>query len=155
MLIALALDDARLEVNPNAGGRVTSLRLGDSEILSGSDADANNYGSTFWTSPQADWSWPPPAEIDHGIYTFAWDGGALVLTGECSRLLGVRVTKRLSVDRAREAFVLEYSIHNMTPTPKAYAPWEVSRVRPGGLTFFPAASPVWGTLERLEREGAI
>ena len=37
-------------------------------LLSEPAADAGNYGSTFWPSPQTAWGWPPLAEIDHGPY---------------------------------------------------------------------------------------
>ena len=152
--LALQLDGVRLEVDARTGGRVTSLRRGGVEMLSGPDVDADNYGSTFWTSPQSDWGWPPPAEIDRAPYAVEMSGGEIVLTGASQRALGVRVTKRFSVDRARGAFAMEYAIHNGSAAPKAYAPWEITRVPPGGLTFFPTGMPASGTLRLDERAGA-
>ena len=63
----LTLDDVRLEVDATRGGRITALRLGDRNLLSGAEVDAINYGSTFWTSPQSAWGWPPVAEIDEVV----------------------------------------------------------------------------------------
>jgi hypothetical protein len=63
------------------------------------------------------------------------------------------VTKQFSADRVRGAIVLTYTIHNLTDMPKRYAPWEVTRVRSRGLTFFPTGSWPSGPL-RVERLGA-
>jgi hypothetical protein len=150
--VALELDGVRLEVDPQAGGRVTSFSLGGVDVLAGSEVDANSYGSTFWTSPQSDWGWPPPAEVDRAPYSLvAEDENTLALAGAPHRALGVRVTKHFSADRVRGVFVLKYSIHNHGKTPKRYAPWEVSRVHARGLTFFPSGQPSTGPLavERL------
>ena len=92
----LTLDgDVRLEVDATRGGRVTALRLGERNLLSGAEVDAVNYGSTFWTSPQSAWGWPPDVEIDSAPYAGALDGEAVVLRGPASAALGVSVEKRL------------------------------------------------------------
>jgi hypothetical protein len=144
---ALAFDNLTFEVDAQVGGRVTSFRLGDLDALSGPDIDAHNYGSTFWTSPQSDWGWPPPVEVDALPYLVSSDEGALVLTSSPQSSLGIRVTKRFSADRANGAVVLEYAIHNVSSTPKLYAPWEVSRVPSRGLTFFPTGAWSAGSLQ--------
>jgi hypothetical protein len=96
----------------------------------------DNYGSTFWTSPQADWQWPPPAEIDSAPFAAEHDAGALFLQGPSSKQLGVSVGKRFRGDPA--GFIdVEYSILNSSARAVTYAPWEVSRVPSGGLTFYP------------------
>jgi hypothetical protein len=146
----LTFDNVVFEVDPQVGGRVTSFRLGDLDVLSGPDIDALNYGSTFWTSPQSDWGWPPPVEVDCHPYGVAVDHDSLTLTGSPQGALGIAVTKRFSADRSNGAVVLEYSIHNVSSTPKLYAPWEVSRVRSRGLTFFPTGAWSNGSL-RVER----
>jgi len=133
----LTLDgDVRLEVDAARGGRVTALRLGERNLLSGAEIDAVNYGSTFWTSPQSAWGWPPDAEIDSAPYAGILDGEAVVLRGPASRALGVSVEKRVEVDRARRAFTLSYRVVSHAPAPVRLAPWEVTRVQPNGLTFF-------------------
>jgi hypothetical protein len=151
--VALELDGVRFEVDPQAGGRVTSFSLGGVDVLAGPDVDASSYGSTFWTSPQSDWGWPPPAEVDRAPYSVvAQDDSTLTLAGAPHRALGVRVTKHFSADRMRGVFALKYSIHNQGRTPKRYAPWEVSRVHARGLTFFPSGQPSTGPLA-VERIG--
>lgn len=133
---SLQLDGMELRVDPLVGGRVTSLRCDGFELLSGQDVDRDNYGSTFWTSPQTDWGWPPPEAIDRRPYAFDANADALMLIGEPDRALGVRICKRFSIDRERRAFVLQYSVENVSTTPRTYAPWEVTRVLPRGVTFF-------------------
>ena len=64
----LAWDDVSFEVDARTGGRVTALRLGGRNLLTGPEIDAGNFGSTFWTSPQSAWGWPPVPEVDHHEY---------------------------------------------------------------------------------------
>jgi hypothetical protein len=146
----LAFDNVSFEVDSQVGGRVTSFRMDDLDVLSGPDVDSRNYGSTFWTSPQSDWGWPPPVEVDCNPYGVLAEGDALTLTSAPQGSLGICVSKRFSADRANGAVVLEYSIHNVSSTPKLYAPWEVSRVPSYGLTFFPTGAWSAGSL-RVQR----
>ena len=150
---ALELDGQYFEVDPRVGARVTSYRLEGFDVLVGPDVDPSNYGSTFWTSPQSDWGWPPPPEMDQAPYAAVVDGETLTLTGPPQAALGVRVVKRFSADRARSAIVAEYTLENVAATPRTYAPWEVSRVRASGLAFFPVDAPPTGSLEGERRDG--
>jgi hypothetical protein len=143
---ALKFDDVHFEVDPKVGGRVTSFSIGGIDVLSGADVDADSYGSTFWTSPQSDWGWPPPKELDRSPYSVVAGADTLTLTGEPNLSLGVGVTKQFSVDRVRGAIVLKYLMHNLSDAPKRYAPWEVSRVHSRGLTFFPSGPTSTGPL---------
>jgi len=152
--LALEFDDFYFEVDPSAGGRVTAFCLGDVDVLAGRDVDAANYGSTLWTSPQSDWGWPPPAAFDREPYAVVESNGAIGLVGKASDSLGVLLEKRFSPDRARGAIRLEYVIRNVAASPKTYAPWEVSRVHPGGLTFFPTGAHASGPLAVERRADA-
>ena len=90
----------RIEIDPVTGGRITALRLGGRNLLTGPDVDPANYGSTFWPSPQAVWGWPPVPEIDHAPYEVASEGpNALTLRGATSPVLGLSVDKRFVADR--------------------------------------------------------
>ena len=134
---AFGAGDLLLEVDPNAGGRVTVFAIAGKNLLIGPEIDPKNYGSTFWTSPQSDWGWPPIAEIDNLPYAARVVGSTLVLTGPTSRQLGVSVTKIFTVDAETASARIEYIVHNRGNAPCMLAPWEVSRVRVDGLTFFP------------------
>jgi hypothetical protein len=133
----LAWDDVSVEVDAAVGGRVTALRLGGHDLLTGRQADIANYGSTFWTSPQTAWGWPPVPEIDHLPYTAAIEGETIVMASAPSAALGVEVEKRFAADRGRGAVLFDFRIVNRGATPLPTAPWQITRVRPGGLTFFP------------------
>jgi hypothetical protein len=150
----LTLDDVRLEVDAARGGRITALRLGDRNLLSGAEVDAINYGSTFWTSPQSAWGWPPVVEIDSAPYEGALDGEAVVLRGPASAALGVSVDKRVEADRDARAFVLTYVVLNQGAAPVSVAPWEVTRVQPNGLTFFATGAGAYAPSDLPAREAA-
>jgi hypothetical protein len=133
-----AFGDTVLAVDAAQAGRITEFSLGGRNILTTAQSPGqNNWGSTFWTSPQSDWGWPPPAEIDPGPYAIQVVGGSLVLASAVAPGLGLAVSKRFSVDMSRGSVNIEYGIANRGPQPRAAAPWEISRVAAGGLTFFP------------------
>jgi hypothetical protein len=149
----LECGDLALEIDPTAGGRVTSFRCAGSEALSGPEVDANNYGSTLWTSPQSDWGWPPPVEFDGCPYAVERSDDAIELVGPAIKSLGVTLEKRFAIDRARGAFAITYSIRNTSNVAQRCAPWEVSRVPAGGLTFFPTGGVNVGPLPVVQRDG--
>jgi hypothetical protein len=136
-LLALRCGDILFECDPRRGGRIVTFALDDINLLSGPETDPDNFGSTFWTSPQSDWGWPPPFEIDHGPYTPQETQDAIVLTSLPCQQLEISVAKRFSAVRARQAIELEYRVQNIGSGARWFAPWEVSRVLPGGTSFFP------------------
>jgi hypothetical protein len=152
ILFTLEMDDLHLEIDAARGARVTALRLAGRNLLVGPEVDTINFGSTFWTSPQALWGWPPVVEIDDAPYAAARDGEAIVMRGPASDALGVSVEKTFSVDRARGAFVLAYRIVNETASAVRCAPWEVTRVQPNGLTFFATGSGTYAPTDLPARE---
>jgi hypothetical protein len=87
---------------------VTALRLGGENLLSESSADAGNYGSTFWPSPQTAWGWPPVAEIDHAPYRASSKAAAIVMRSATSPVLGVSVEKRFAADAGRGAVLFDF-----------------------------------------------
>ncbi len=99
--------------------------------------DAANFGSTFWSSPQSDWNWPPPPEIDSEPYAASLDGAVLSLSGTTAAGLGLAVKKKFSTDRQVGAVSVEYTLANRGSQPRWVAPWEITRVAAGGLTLFP------------------
>ncbi|MGC4095034.1 MAG: hypothetical protein QM756_45370 [Polyangiaceae bacterium] len=133
------------EVNWKLGGRVTSAKVGQNELLTGPALNAVNFGSTFWTSPQSDWSWPPVAEVDSGLYSASVDAISCTLVGpvvasSTPAVNGIRVTKKFSADFEKQAIVAEYTLTNTTGAAKKLAPWEITRVAAGGLTFYASDS---------------
>lgn len=125
-----------LEVDANVGGRVVEFsRGGRNALFSIDEAGGENWGSTFWTSPQSAWNWPPPAEIDREAYRVV-DGGSVVsLKSEPSRLLGVSVEKTFSMS-SDGVVTIDYAITNERLKACSVAPWEVTRVPRRGSSFF-------------------
>jgi Domain of unknown function (DUF4380) len=145
--------DIVFAVDASIGGRVVTYALGGHNILTTPAAgDSSNYGSTFWSSPQSDWSWPPPSQIDPGAYTSALSGGVLTLTSATATSLGLAVTKQFSMDGNTGEVTLRYGMVNQGSKAHAFAPWEITRVAAGGLTFFPMGdgSPAKGSQDLLK-----
>lgn len=137
---ALDLGEVTLEVDPAQGARITTFRLGTENLLTGPDVHSTYWGSTLWTSPEAQWMHPPPGPIDSEPYTVQAGETAVTMTGATHEPLGVSVTKLFSADPLRGSFVIEYRLTNQQQSSIQMAPWEVTRVFPRGLTFFPTGS---------------
>jgi hypothetical protein len=133
-----AAGDTTLEIDPKVGGRIVAFSLEGKNFLTGTEADPDNYGSTFWTSPQSDWGWPPVPEIDNLPYHPKVAGSALVLQGPVSSKLGLSVTKTFFFDASSRTVTIGYGVANHGNRPRALAPWEITRVHPGGITMFRA-----------------
>jgi hypothetical protein len=141
------MDDLEFEVNPALGGRITRFSLGGTNILTGPEVVAqgqgtlpNMYGSTFWTSPQSVWSWPPETALDSDPLPSTLDGEVLSLVSQAGATTGYGVQKRFALDSVRERVLIEYVLQNHGGM-QAAAPWEVSRVPKEGLVFFAATAP--------------
>ena len=134
----LTVGDITMTVSPEKGGKILSLQYKGQEIISQLKAP-ESFGSTFWTSPQKEWNWPPVREFDKMPYQVEEHDGRLVLTSEVSRRLPYRVRKEFSTDQKNNAIVVTYSIVNESDETRQVAPWEITRVENnGGVIFFDA-----------------
>jgi hypothetical protein len=129
--------DTQFSVDASRGGRIVTFALSGSNILTGPNVDGANFGSTFWPSPQSDWNWPPLPEIDSAPYTANVDGAVLSLSGSTAAALGLAVDKQFSVDGEAGVVTIVYTLSNRGTQARKVAPWEITRVKAGGLTFFP------------------
>lgn len=129
--------DVTLVVDAARGGKILSFKYKDQEVLN-QGRFPNSFGSTFWTSPQAEWNWPPVPEYDTKPFAAEIQDGKLVLTGDKSERFGYRVCKKIHVCPNDGAMVITYTIVNESGEPRKVAPWEISRVANGGLLFFQA-----------------
>ena len=130
-----------MTIDTGAGGRIISLKYDGKEMLSQTKMP-ESFGSTFWTSPQSDWNWPPVPEIDKYPYEVEADGQQLTLTSSVSEKLGVRVRKTFESDARNNAIAVTYQIENAGTETRSVAPWEITRVPNEGTVFFDA--PVAG-----------
>ena len=134
---SLSVGHVTLTVDAQKGGKIVSYRYDDKEILSQAKIP-NSFGSTFWTSPQSEWNWPPVPEYDTKPFNAEVAGDKLILTGEKSKRFGYRVRKELTTDKKDNAIVITYTIINESGETRKVAPWEISRVPNGGILFFDA-----------------
>ena len=153
---AVTAGDVTMTVDAAHGGKILSFKLGELEVIAQNEAPApapapadgqprrrfffnpNSYGSTFWTSPQAEWNWPPVPEYDSLPYTVETeDAATLVLAGQVSKY-GYRIRKAFAADPDDGAVVVTYSIVNESGETRKVAPWEITRVPNGGFLEFDA-----------------
>jgi Domain of unknown function (DUF4380) len=152
----LEFGDLRLEVEPQVGGRISLFGLDGQNLLTGPEVDSGNWGSTFWPSPQQRWDWPPVPEIDNQPYTASLEGSTIVLTGAAGVRAKVSVTKRISALLSKQAVEISYVLSNTDTAAASWAPWEITRVAPNGITFFPAGSKTVSTeLPVMNSDGII
>lgn len=131
--------DVTMTVDAAKGAKILSFQYNGKEVLS-QNPRPNAFGSTFWTSPQVEWNWPPVPEYDSRPYTAEQKNGALILTGQTSEKFKYHITKEFKADPADGAIVVTYSITNDAAVERKVAPWEISRVNNGGAIFFDAPS---------------
>ena len=146
-----------MAIDAGKGGKILSLKYDDQEVISQSRFP-ESFGSTFWTSPQKEWNWPPVPEFDKQAYTVEEKDGHLIMTSPVSNRLGFRIRKAFATDEKDGAFVITYSIINESNDTRKVAPWEITRVtNDGGVIFFKAkAESVWpaGLMNFKDAHGA-
>jgi hypothetical protein len=136
---SVASGPARVSVDPRVGGTIDSLLFEGYEFLTGKDVHPFFYGSTFWPSPQSDWNWPPPPVLNVDPYSASVDGDTLTLVSGKDEKTGFQFTKKFFPGKDGR-LELTYVISNVSNAPKKVAPWEITRVRKGGLLFFPVGN---------------
>ena len=134
----LTIGDVTMTIYPTKGAKIMSLKYKNQEVISQQTAP-ESFGSTFWTSPQKEWNWPPVQEFDKGVYQVEERDGRLIMTSEVSPRLKYRVRKEFATDKKDNAIVITYSIINESDETRQVAPWEITRVEnKGGVIFFNA-----------------
>ena len=148
----LKAGDVTMTIYPTKGAKIMSLKYKGQEVISQQTAP-ESFGSTFWTSPQKEWNWPPVQEFDKMPYSVEEGNGvnqpadgSLVMTSDVSPKLKYRVRKAFAIDDTFSklgepggAFVITYSIINESDETRQVAPWEITRVaNDDGVIFFDA-----------------
>ena len=137
-LYLLKCGNTTMTIDGARGGKILSFKYGDQEAISQLKWP-EAFGSTFWTSPQKEWYWPPVPEYDKKPYQVEEANGVLKMTSEVSDKLKYRIIKEFKTDEQHQAIVVTYSIVNESDEVRKVAPWEITRVKnEGGLIFFEA-----------------
>ena len=156
-IVTLKSGHAAIAIDTQKGGKVLSLKYDDKEVISQSRFP-ESFGSTFWTSPQKEWNWPPVSEFDKQPYQVKEQSDKrLVIASNPSQRLGMSVAKDFSLGKQDGSFVVTYSIKNEGSEARSVAPWEITRVpNAEGLIFFEAVDSIWpaGLMTFTEANGA-
>ena len=146
-LDVLEFGSLQFAVNPALGARIVSFTLDGDELLTVATANAMYFGSSLWTSPSTDWVGAagviPPAALDRDPYTTTVSAdGVITATSAPFTENGktLTVTKVFTADIPNQAIVIDYKITNTGTAAFQMAHWEVTRVFPDGLTFFPTGT---------------
>ena len=140
----LKCDNVSMTIDAAKGGKILSYKYGDQEVISQLKWP-ESFGSTFWTSPQKEWYWPPVPEYDKKPYQVEEKDGVLTMTSEVNEKLKFKIRKAFAVDEQHQAIAITYSIINASDETRKVAPWEITRVQnEGGLIFFEApVDSIW------------
>lgn len=153
----ITLNGQKMLIDAGCGGRIVSLKSNRHELLLQDSINPINYGSTLWVSPQ-DWGWPPPAILDRGRYSVRIENNSLMLSSGVDDLMKCKIEKTIHSVVGDTSFVIEYKIINESDIILKYAPWEVTRVPAGGITFFPegpAGGKRQSKLNIIKHEGIV
>jgi hypothetical protein len=131
-----------LELDPMDGGRIVELSLAGRSVVVPRSESVRAYGSSFWPSPQSDWNWPPPPELDALPWRARIDGPAIVAESLENQQQRLSASQRIEA-LASGGFVIDYRIKNLSSAARKLAGWQNTRVRPRGLTFFPSSGPAY------------
>ena len=132
----LELGPYAVEVDADDGGRIVEFSLDGKNALASRDDSPAAYGNSFWPSPQSDWNWPPPPELDRLPWQASPEEATIALASETHAALGLAASERVTL-RPGGIVRIDYTLDNRGTLPRRVAPWQNSRVRPGGLTFYP------------------
>ncbi len=135
--LVVSVGDVSMSIDAQRGGKIMSLKYKEQEVIS-QLRWPESFGSTFWTSPQKEWNWPPVPEFDKQPYTVEQHDGRIMLTSQKSERLGFRIGKEFAVDEKTGSIVITYSITNESDDVRQVAPWEITRVPNEGIIFFDA-----------------
>jgi len=142
------------------GGLIQAFKLNGRSIFYFGGSLEQMDGSIFWPAPQSAWGWPPPMEIDptpsnnfnieYGLQVDQ-EFKSFTLTSSVASSIGLQMSKRISMDDSTGGVLLDFTMRNTDWGAKSWAPWEVTRVGPNGLTFYAtgALAPSSGTWPAL------
>ncbi len=127
-----------LQIDPETGARISSLKINEEELLYLSkDSNNNNWGSTFWPGPQKLWGWPPPSVLDSEPFKDSTVKEGLAFVSNISVKPVLQFSKEFSGGSQDTSVRITYTITNKGDSSIQLVPWEITRVPPGGIVFYP------------------
>ncbi len=160
--ITLRKDALEVTLIPSMGGRISALEFhGEPVIIADGDTgNPNGWGNVFWPSPQSHWGWPPLATIDSKAYQVSVQSDQVVLTSDREPRTNLVVAKHYDFGEAENVLRIRYRVTNTGEDDYTLAPWEITRVPPEGLAFFPRGesafiSGSFDALPVMEEDGVV
>jgi hypothetical protein len=145
-------------VDGTKGARIVTYALDGKNVLTGPNVNALYWGSTFWTAPESEWMPNLVVPVDSGPYTMTIAEPSFTGVGGTGTVgtKQVAVTKKFTADLATRSIVIDYTMTNKGTSTFQLGHWEVTRVPPDGLTFYPAgtAPPMSYGAIQVQRIGA-
>ena len=152
-IYSIKIQNQELEADPATGGRIISIKLNGKNFLTGKEINASYWGSTLWPSPQKIWGGPDLAELDNKAYSVSLEKNVIKMVSQKEPKFGFVFTKEISGSMQDSSFTIKYSITNQSGSAKKVAPWEVTRVYPDGLAFYPKGKGErWGNIANLAED---
>lgn len=154
-LYILTYGGLQARVDVKNGGRLEALSLDGENILSDKKVNADNWGTSLWPSPQSAWGWPPSEQLDKLPYAVIEDPTEIIIRSQKDPKQGFVFHKTYKINVQDTSLQITYVIFNESTTDQMVAPWEITRVAPGGLTFYPTGDePKRGLLAPLTTDTA-
>jgi len=150
---AFNFNDIYFVIDSTVGARPIELTIQKTPLLTSSTINKDNYGNTFWPSPQSIWGWPPLATIDSKPYSGGIVGNTLSFTSAKDSMTGLILNKEYSINPEKNYITLKYTMENQSGKDQKVAPWEITRMYPGGLTIYPSGDAAkTGDLAKLTKD---
>jgi hypothetical protein len=135
-LYAFKSGDLEVKIDVLHAGKIASVRLNAFEYLIQSTVNPDNWGNSVWPSPQSLWGWPPSKQLDKWAYKVVSNDSVLTLESQKDSLLNIVFKKSYQLKNNHQLNI-QYSIINQSTDTIQIAPWEITRVAPGGMTIWP------------------
>lgn len=152
-IYCIKIQNQVLKINPQTGGRITSLELDGKDFFTGKDVNATYWGSTLWPSPQKEWNGVLPSELDNQPYSVQVEDNVIRMVSSKDARFGYVFIKEISGDTKSKSFRIKYTIINRSSQSRKVAPWEVTRVHTKGIALFPKGNgEKWGNMANLAED---
>ena len=152
-IYSIQVNNTVLEIDANAGGRISALKLDGKNFFTGSEVHADYWGSTLWPSPQKEWGGTPPPELDNQPYSVEIYNKRIKMLSRKDSKFGYIFSKEVSGDTKNSSFIIKYTITNHSDQVRNVAPWEVTRVHTKDFAFYPKGTGErWGNIANLAED---
>ncbi|HKH63207.1 MAG TPA: DUF4380 domain-containing protein [Flavitalea sp.] len=149
----IEISNSILEIDPQTGGRITSMKLEGRNFFTGKDVHAKYWGSSLWPSPQKEWGGTLPPELDEQPYSVRVENKVIKMVSRKDSKFGYVFSKEIYGDSKNNSFNIKYTIINRSDSVRTVAPWEVTRVHTKGFAFYPKGTGNrWGNMAGLAED---